>query len=40
MPRKARDERLDTRATRLRLPPRREPYWRTIQGGVLSAIGG
>jgi site-specific recombinase XerD len=37
MPRKARDERLDTRATRLRLTPRREPYWRTIQEG--RAIG-
>jgi integrase len=37
MPRKARDERLDTRAARLRLAPRREPYWRTIQEG--RAIG-
>ncbi len=33
MPRKARDERLDTRAARLRLTPRREPYWRTLQEG-------
>ncbi|MGC8528521.1 hypothetical protein, partial [Acidiphilium sp.] len=33
MPRKARDERLDTRAARLRLPVRREPYFRTIQEG-------
>ncbi len=37
MPRKARDERLDTRAARLRLPVRREPYWRNIQEG--RAIG-
>lgn len=37
MPRKARDERLDTRAARLRLPPRREPYFRNIQEG--RAIG-
>jgi integrase len=37
MPRKARDERLDTRAARLRLPVRREPYFRTIQEG--RAIG-
>lgn len=37
MPRKARDERLDTRAARLRLKVRREPYWRTIQEG--RAIG-
>ncbi|WP_288049833.1 tyrosine-type recombinase/integrase [Acidiphilium sp.] len=37
MPRKARDERLDTRTVRLKLPPRREPYWRTIQEG--RAIG-
>jgi integrase len=33
MPRKARDERLDSRAARLRLTPRREPYWRNIQEG-------
>lgn len=33
MPRKARDERLDTRTARLKLKPRREPYWRTIQEG-------
>ncbi len=33
MPRKARDERLDTRTARLRLPVRREPYWRSIQEG-------
>jgi len=37
MPRKARDERLDTRTARLRLKPRREPYWRNIQEG--RAIG-
>ena len=37
MPRKARDERLDTRTARLKLAPRREPYWRTIQEG--RAIG-
>jgi integrase len=33
MPRKARDEKLDTRTARLRLAPRREPYWRNIQEG-------
>ena len=33
MPRKARDERLDTRTARLGPKPRREPYWRTIQEG-------
>ena len=37
MPRKARDERLNTRADRLRLPARREPYWRHFQEG--RAIG-
>jgi len=37
MPRKARDERLDTRTARLRLPVRREPYFRNIQEG--RAIG-
>ena len=37
MPRKARDERLDTRTARLKLKPRREPYWRNIQEG--RAIG-
>lgn len=37
MPRRARDERLDTRAARLRLAPRREPYWRHFQEG--RAIG-
>jgi integrase len=37
MPRKARDERLDTRTARLKLTPRREPYWRNIQEG--RAIG-
>ena len=37
MPRKARDERLDTRTARDRLAPRREPYWRNIQEG--RAIG-
>jgi integrase len=37
MARKSRDERLDTRTARLRLTPRREPYWRTIQEG--RAIG-
>lgn len=37
MPRKARDERLDTRTARLKLEPRREPYWRNIQEG--RAIG-
>src|SRR5215467_9487357 len=33
MPRKSRDERLDTRTARLRLGPRLEPYWRNIQEG-------
>lgn len=33
MPRKARDEKLDTRTARLRLPVRREPYWRSFQEG-------
>ena len=33
MPRKARDDRLDTRTARLALKPRREPYWRTVQEG-------
>ena len=33
MPRKARDERLDTRTARSKLSPRREPYWRNIQEG-------
>jgi integrase len=37
MPRKARDERLDTRTARLRLAARAEPYWRNIQEG--RAIG-
>jgi integrase len=37
MPRKARDERLDTRTARLKLAPRPEPYWRNIQEG--RAIG-
>lgn len=37
MPRKARDERLDTKAARLRLPARHAPYWRNIQEG--RAIG-
>ena len=37
MPRKARDERLVTRTARLKLSPRREPYWRNIQEG--RAIG-
>jgi integrase len=37
MPRKARDARLDTRTVRLKLAPRREPYWRNIQEG--RAIG-
>ena len=37
MPRKARDERLDNRTSRLKLTPRREPYWRNIQEG--RAIG-
>lgn len=37
MPRKARDERLDTRTARLKLPVRREPYWRNIAEG--HAIG-
>ena len=35
MPRKARDERLDTRTARLKLSPRREPYWRAMQQGRL-----
>lgn len=33
MPRQSRDERLDTRTARLKLSPRREPYWRNIQEG-------
>lgn len=33
MPRKARDERLDTRTERLKLTPRAEPYWRSLQEG-------
>jgi integrase len=33
MPRKARDDRLDTRTARLKLAVRREPYWRNIQEG-------
>jgi site-specific recombinase XerD len=33
LPRKARDERLDTRTARLKLKPRAEPYWRSIQEG-------
>src|SRR5690348_17258755 len=33
MPRKVRDERLDTRTARLKLAVRREPYWRNIQEG-------
>jgi hypothetical protein len=33
LPRKARDEKLDTRTARLRLLVRREPYWRSIQEG-------
>ncbi|WP_234732101.1 tyrosine-type recombinase/integrase [Acidocella facilis] len=37
MPRRARDERLDTRTARLALPVRREPYWRHFQEG--RAIG-
>lgn len=37
MPRKARDDRLDTRTARLKLAVRREPYWRNIQQG--RAIG-
>ncbi len=37
MPRKCRDERLDNRTVRLKLPPRAEPYWRNIQEG--RAIG-
>jgi integrase len=37
MPRKARDEKLDTRTVRLKLAVRREPYWRVIQEG--RAIG-
>jgi integrase len=37
MPRKARDERLNTRTVRLALKVRSEPYWRTIQEG--QAIG-
>ncbi len=37
MPRKSWDERLDTRTARLKLAPRREPYWRNIQDG--RAIG-
>lgn len=37
MPRRSRDERLDTRTARLKLAPRAEPYWRNIQEG--RAIG-
>ena len=37
MPRKVRDDRLDSRSARLRLSPRREPYFRSIQQG--HAIG-
>jgi integrase len=37
MPRKARDTWLGTREARLKLTPRREPYWRTISEG--RAIG-
>lgn len=37
MPRKVRDDRLDTRTARLALKPQREPYWRTVQEG--RAIG-
>ena len=37
MPRKTRDDRLDTRTARLKLAPRPEPYWRNIQDG--RAIG-
>ena len=34
MARTVRDARLDTRAARLRLEPRHEPYWRTIERGA------
>src|SRR6516162_5257580 len=37
MPRTLRDTKLDTRAARLRLKARREPYWRSISEGL--AIG-
>ncbi len=37
MSRKVRDDRLETRTARLKLPPRREPYFRSIQTG--RAIG-
>jgi len=37
MPRTLRDAKLDTRAARLRLKARREPYWRSLSEGV--AIG-
>ena len=37
LPRRARDERLDTRTVRLKLTPRAEPYWRSVQEG--RAIG-
>jgi integrase len=37
MPRKTRDERIDTRTSRLKLEIRREPYWHGIQEG--RAIG-
>ena len=33
MARTAKDAKLSTRTERLRLPPRREPYFRTIQEG-------
>jgi hypothetical protein len=33
MPRKARDDRMDTRTARSKLTPRPEPYWRSLQEG-------
>jgi integrase len=45
MARTLRDARLDTRSVRLRLKQRREPYWRSISGGLAigyrkGAVGG
>ena len=34
MARTVRDMRLDTRSARLKLKPRREPYWRSISQGL------
>ncbi len=34
MSRTVRDSNLETRAARLRLTPRRKPYWRTLESGL------